>query len=120
MKRRTLALLLTVAMLIAAAGCGTAGRQTDGVAATEDNAAAGTESNNGALRIASQGMFSAGGTVTDPIPGAYNETLNWQDETRTGNTMHVDHANVFYQIPANDNGNPIVFYTAQDSPVWVG
>ena len=23
--------------------------------------------------------------------------------------MHVDHANVFYQIPENDNGNPVVF-----------
>lgn len=67
------------------------------------------EEGNAPLIIVEQGMFSAGGTVTDPIPGDYDETKNWQDFTRTGNTMHVDHANVFYQIPENDNGNPIVF-----------
>lgn len=67
------------------------------------------EEGNGPLIIAEQGMFYAGGTVTNPIPGNYDETKNWQDFTRTGNTMHVDHANVFYQILENDNGNPIVF-----------
>ena len=61
------------------------------------------------LVIREQGMFSAGGTVTEPVPGEYDVKTNWQDMTRAGNTMHVDHANVFYQIPANDNGNPIVF-----------
>lgn len=63
----------------------------------------------GALVIAKQGMFSSGGTVTDPVEGEYDETQNWLDNTRAGNTAHVDHANVFYQIPANDNGNPIVY-----------
>ncbi len=105
MKKRTLSLLLAAVMLIVLAGCGTTGGQTTNNGTTE----AGTESTDGALVIASQGMFSAGGTVTDPIPGEYDETLNWQDQTRTGNTMHVDHANVFYQIPENDNGNPVVF-----------
>lgn len=61
------------------------------------------------LRIAKQGMFSSGGTVTDPLPGEYDETTNWMDPERPGNTAHVDHANVFYQIPENDNGNPIVY-----------
>ena len=61
------------------------------------------------LSIAEQGMFSAGGTVTEPVEGDYNPTTNWLDVTRAGNTAHVDHANVLYQIPVNDNGHPIVY-----------
>lgn len=61
------------------------------------------------LLIADQGMFSSGGTVTDPLPGTFDETTNWLDATRAGNTAHVDHANVFYQIPENSSGNPIVY-----------
>ena len=61
------------------------------------------------LSIAEQGMFSAGGTVTGPVEGDYDPTTNWLDATRAGNTAHVDHANVLYQIPANDNGHPIVY-----------
>ena len=63
----------------------------------------------GALVIARQGMFSSGGTVTEPVEGEFDETTNWLDLTRAGNTAHVDHANVLYQIPANGNGNPIVY-----------
>ena len=63
----------------------------------------------GALVLAKQGMFSSGGTVTQPVEGEYDETQNWLDSTRAGNTAHVDHANVLYQIPAGDNGNPIVY-----------
>lgn len=55
------------------------------------------------LMIAKQGMFSSGGTVTEPVEGEYDPTMNWMDPARPGNTAHVDHANVFYQIPANDN-----------------
>jgi pimeloyl-ACP methyl ester carboxylesterase len=61
------------------------------------------------LMIAGQGMFSAGGTVTAPVDGEYDPTQNWMDATRAGNTAHVDHANVLYQIPAEDNGHPIVY-----------
>ncbi len=61
------------------------------------------------LMIADQGMFSSGGTVTDPVAGEYDPTKSWMDDTRAGNTAHVDHANVFYQIPVNDSGNPIVY-----------
>ena len=60
------------------------------------------------LSIAEQGMFSAGGTVTEPVAGDYDPTTNWLDTTRAGNTAHVDHANVLYQIPANANGHPMV------------
>ena len=61
------------------------------------------------LMIAQQGMFSSGGIVTEPAAGEYDPTQNWMDVSRAGNTAHVDHANVFYQIPAQDNGNPIVY-----------
>jgi pimeloyl-ACP methyl ester carboxylesterase len=61
------------------------------------------------LLIEKQGVFSSGGRVTAPIPGDYDATKNWMDFTRKGTTTHVDHANTFYQIPANGNGTPIVF-----------
>ena len=62
-----------------------------------------------ALAIAEEGMFSSGGTVTEPVEGEFNETTNWLDGTRAGNTAHVDHANVLYQIPENETGLPMVF-----------
>ena len=61
------------------------------------------------LVIKEQGMFSAGGTVTAPVDGTYDPTQSFMDMTRAGNTAHVDHANVFYQIPEKDNGNPMVY-----------
>ena len=61
------------------------------------------------LAIAEQGIFSSGGTVTDPLPGDYDEKTNWLDQSRSGTTAHVDHANVLYQIPQNESGNPMVF-----------
>ena len=62
-----------------------------------------------ALNIAKQGVFSSGGTVTEPLPGEFNVAENWLDFTRAGNTAHVDHANVFYQIPAGETKSPVVF-----------
>lgn len=67
------------------------------------------ENTDDVLMIAQQGMFSSGGIVTEPVEGEYDPTSNWLDASRAGNTAHVDHANVFYQIPVNDNGNPIVY-----------
>lgn len=61
------------------------------------------------LKIAQQGMFSSGGIITSAVDGEYDPAQSWKDTTRAGNTAHVDHANVFYQIPAEDNGNPIVY-----------
>ena len=61
------------------------------------------------VKIAKQGVFSSGGTVTTPVEGAYDETTNWLDSTRKGNTAHVDHANVLYQIPENETELPMVF-----------
>lgn len=61
------------------------------------------------LQIADQGIFSSGGTVTKPVAGEFDETTNWLDSTRAGNTAHVDHANVLYQRPVNETGLPMVF-----------
>lgn len=63
----------------------------------------------GALVIREQGMFSSGGTVTEPVAGDYDATTNWLDTARPGNTAHVGHANVLYQIPQNETGLPMVF-----------
>lgn len=86
--------------------------QADGAesgADTETGNAGTPAASEDVLVIAKQGLFSSGGTVTEPVEGEYDETQNWLDNTRAGNTAHVDHANVFYQIPADDNGNPIVY-----------
>lgn len=61
------------------------------------------------LQLAEQGMFSSGGTVTEPVEGEFDSTTNWLDNTRAGNTAHVDHANVLYQRPENETGLPMVF-----------
>lgn len=67
-----------------------------------------TSKENG-LSLKEEGMFSSGGTVTTPVEGEFNSTTNWLDSTRAGNTAHVDHANVLYQIPENETGLPMVF-----------
>ena len=92
MLKRALTILLVIVMLIASAAL--------------------AEETKAPLSIAEQGMFSAGGTVTEPVEGDYDPTTNWLDATRAGNTAHVDHANVLYQIPTNDNGHPASTCTA--------
>lgn len=62
--------------------------------------------NSGSLTIAEQGMFSAGGTVTTS-EGTFDVSNYYT--SREGSTSHVDHANVFYQIPENETGLPMVF-----------
>ena len=61
------------------------------------------------LAIRKQGVFSSGGTVTEPLPGEFNAAENWLDPSRAGNTAHVDHANTFYQIPEGETKSPIVY-----------
>lgn len=108
-KKRIMALLLT-GLMTASMLAGADGSFVSAApeAASEEQTAPQTAVPD-ILMIAKQGMFSSGGTVTAPVEGAYDETTNWLDAARTGNTAHVDHANVFYQIPVNDNGNPIVY-----------
>ena len=45
------------------------------------------------LKLQNRECFTSGGTVTTPVEGTYDETTNWLDSTRKGNTAHVDHAN---------------------------
>lgn len=65
------------------------------------------------LTIQEQGSFAVGGAVVttpgkfDPIKqGAYNPT----DLDSTGQTLHGDHATVFYQVPADAKKLPLVFW----------
>lgn len=64
------------------------------------------EENSGALSIAEQGIFSAGGTVITS-DGTF-DVENYYT-SREGSSSHVDHANVFYQIPEEETGLPMVF-----------
>ncbi|MBQ3379583.1 MAG: alpha/beta fold hydrolase [Clostridia bacterium] len=104
MKRYVSIIIAALVLAAALVGCSSVSENENNENEANTGAAA-----SDALMIAEQGYFSAGGTVTEPVAGDYDETVNWQDPSRAGNTMHVDHANVFYQIAANDNGNPIVY-----------
>jgi pimeloyl-ACP methyl ester carboxylesterase len=68
--------------------------------------------NKDSLIIQDQGSFAVGGTVVthpgkfDPVKqGSYNPAGNDQ----TGQTLHGDHAYVFYQVPENARKLPLVF-----------
>ena len=65
------------------------------------------------LVIKEQGTFAVGGSIKetpgtfDPIAhGAFNPT----DQNTEGQTLHGDHASVFYQIPADARDLPLVFW----------
>lgn len=78
---------------------------------------------NGPLTIQEQGSFAVGGTVVmapgtfDPIKdGAYNPV----NQSSAGQTLHGDHAYVFYQIPTNARKLPLVFWHGhgQSAKTW--
>ena len=73
---------------------------------TETTEAASSETTE-PLTIAEQGIFSAGGT-TITSDGTFNPEDQWE-ETGAGQTSHVDHANVLYQIPEEETSLPMVF-----------
>ncbi|KAF0210047.1 MAG: hypothetical protein FD178_3715 [Ignavibacteria bacterium] len=63
------------------------------------------DSNNNQLIIQEQGVFAVGGTTVE-AEGTYNP-----DNPKTeGQTLHVDHATVQYQIPSNANKLPLIFW----------
>lgn len=107
--RRTAVSLSGAMLLSLAAGAQVA--LADEPAQASDGAgtdtSAGTGIAGGPLTIAEQGIFSAGGTtlVSD---GEFDPENHWE-ETGAGQTSHVDHANVLYQIPAEQTGLPMVF-----------
>ena len=98
-RRAALRAMIIVSALVAAVGC--AGRVTD----RSGRAPA-------PLVIQEQGSFAVGGTVVtapgtfDPIgQGAYTPTPDPK-----GQTLHGDHAYVFYQTPVNARRLPLVFW----------
>jgi pimeloyl-ACP methyl ester carboxylesterase len=75
------------------------------------------------LMIQEQGSFTVGGTVLtapgtfDPIKqGSYNPA----GPDSAGQTLHGDHAYVFYQVPANARKLPLVFWHGhgQSGKTW--
>jgi pimeloyl-ACP methyl ester carboxylesterase len=75
------------------------------------------------LMIQEQGSFAVGGSVTtapgtfDPIKqGAYNPA----GTDPAGQTLHGDHAYVFYQVPVNARKLPLVFWHGhgQSAKTW--
>jgi hypothetical protein len=70
---------------------------------------------NGPLMIQEQGSFAAGGTIVRN-PGAFDPLR----PTPEGQTLHADHARVFYQIPVNPRQLPLVMWHGfgQFSKTW--
>lgn len=88
-------------------------------------ACASTKSSTGAgqLVIQEQGSFAVGGTVItapgtfDPIKdGAFNPA----NQSSAGQTLHGDHAYVFYQVPAKARKLPLVMWHGwgQSAKTW--
>ena len=95
-KNKGLALVLSGALALSLlTGCSGTASENDAAAADAD-----------ALVIADQGIFSAGGTVTQS-DGTF-DVANYYT-SRAGSTSHVDHANVLYQIPEDASELPMVF-----------
>lgn len=78
---------------------------------------------NNQLVLQDQGSFAAGGTVVtapgkfDPIKhGAFNPA----NQPSEGQTLHGDHAYVFYQVPANARKLPLVMWHGfgQSAKTW--
>ncbi len=104
---RAAALALAVAMSLSLlAGCGSSNANTSQNTDPAPVEETGTTVSSDALVIAQQGMFSAGGTVITS-DGTFDVSNYYM--SREGSTSHVDHANVFYQIPEDDTGAPMVF-----------
>lgn len=80
-----------------------AGEESSNAEAENSDMSAGDEP----LVIAEQGMFSAGG-ITVTSEGTFDPENHWE-ESGAGQTAHVDHANVLYQIPENETSLPMVF-----------
>lgn len=80
-----------------------------------DNARAAQNDKPKPLLIQEQGSFAVGGTVISS-PGTFDPIKS----TPEGQTLHGDHAYVFYQIPVNARKFPLVFLhgNMQCSKTW--
>ncbi|MBD5069205.1 MAG: alpha/beta fold hydrolase [Lactobacillus sp.] len=106
MQQRLKLVALVVLTLGALSACST-NTSSSKVTNSSSSQAKTTSSSSKVLQIADQGLFSAGGTVTQS-EGIFEPTDQWE-ETGAGQTSHVDHANVFYQVPQKANELPMVF-----------
>ena len=110
--RKWIALALAGALSLSLlAGCSNTGTASGSSSSgTPDASSAQTKdaasSDSGALVIAEQGIFSAGGSVISS-EGTFDVSNYYT--SREGSTSHVDHANVLYQIPEEETGLPMVF-----------
>ena len=79
--------------------------------------------NNGQLVIQEQGSFAVGGTVVT-APGTFDSiahgAFNPANQASEGQTLHGDHAYVFYQIPQKARRLPLVFWHGygQSAKTW--
>ena len=106
-RKKLLALALAGALSLSLlAGCATSPTPTTSVDVSSTDPQNVSQVPEGVLVIAEQGMFSAGGTVLTS-DGTFDVSNYYM--SREGSTSHVDHANVFYQIPAEETGLPMVF-----------
>lgn len=82
---------------------------------TSASAQSGGKAKSEPLTIHEQGSFAVGGKVTTN-PGTFNP----KQPTPEGQTLHGDHAYVFYQVPVNRRKLPLVFLhgTGQFSKTW--
>ena len=106
MKSRQIAALFLCGIMSLSLLAGCASNTADADNSQNDNAQA-TEDGMKALYLSEQGIFSAGG-ITVTSDGTFDPENQWE-ETGAGQTAHVDHANVLYQIPAEETGLPMVF-----------
>lgn len=119
MQKRFALALAAVLMMALLAGCASGAPAASPTATAEPTAQPTAEATPEATQapeaaldpdwivLADQGMFSAGGT-TITAEGTFDPEDQWE-ATGAGQTAHVDHANVLYQIPAEETGLPMVF-----------
>lgn len=121
-QKRFLSAVLTGAMTVMLfAGCGSNTqadtRAENTVSEQWETEAVGGET-SGALVIAEQGIFSAGGT-TIVSDGEFDPENQWE-KRGAGQTAHVDHANVLYQIPEEETVCLWYFCMDMVSQEWDG
>lgn len=79
--------------------------------------------NNTTLNLQEQGSFTVGGTVIT-APGTFDPAkhgaFNPANQSSEGQTLHGDHAYVFYQVPVNARKLPLVFWHGygQSAKTW--
>jgi hypothetical protein len=82
-----------------------------------------TPAPEGSLTLQEQGSFAVGGTVVQ-APGTFDPVKQGvyspQGVAATGQTLHGDHAYVFYQVPEHAHQLPLVFWHGygQFSKTW--